>query len=342
MADLLNSLHWEALTGVVRQFDVPAGQFYFVQNTPSRDIAGDVFSWDTLKQAINVDDVFTQRDGTAEAVRGNDYGKKTAVLVHSFKSRTLDAGTLMQLRAPGTNDRDSRALLMEEQQTLQWRYGTYLDEWMITRAMTGTLTVKLGNVRQNVSYNITYGVPTSHTPTSAATWSAVGTNILTDLLNFKRIIARDSGLQAKTALCNQGVMNYMLRNTDLINWMGQTPLSLQIQANGHITRLAGLDFVVYDAHFADTTVTDQFNTPFIANDRLLVIPDWSARWCELVRGTVPIPNSDLTGFVETNPGSGPVMWSRVTDSPTGVTLYYRYARLPVIRRPEAFVYATVA
>ena len=215
---------------------------------------------------------------------------------------------------------------------MQRRFGSYLDEYLLSQAFTGSLTLTVGGVAQTIDY----GIPSGNKPTAGVSWATSTTDIIGDLTTWKRLIVKATGMTPRWAVCNQTVMNYLMKNDHAKELMGQTATGIQIAENGYITHFHGLNWIVLDHHFAAAGSPDSFNTPFIADDKLLLLPDISSEWITMQRGTCLVPNQSLTDVMETQ---GPVMWSRVSDSPTGLVLYYKNARLPAIKIPQAIVYA---
>ena len=334
MADLQSILGYQHLTRTVQTFRFPT--FWFSNQVASEPIEGNVAMWDIEKPIIEIDTDFTTNSGEAQPVKMGSYGTRSQRMPVTFKFNSLDPGILSQLRAPGQTRRvkAGREYIVREQAAMQRRFGAYLDEYLLSKALTGTLTIKINGV----SVAIDYGVPASHKPTSSASWATTTTNVLDDLTEWKRIIRKDTGLEPRYAICNQGVMNYLIRNEYVKNLIGQTSLGIQIAENGNMTKFHGLQWIVLDHHYAQEGATERFDTPFIANDKQFILPDFSPEWIRMQRGTIVIPNQQRTDVMDVQ---GPVMWSRVTDSPTGVTLYYKNARLPVVPLPSAIVYADV-
>ena len=336
MPDLQTAFGYRDLTQTVQQFRFP--NFWLVNQVPSESVDGTVASWDIERPRIDLDTNFTTLGGEAQPVAMGTYGNRTQAMPITFKFMTLDPSKLMQARIPGTTmtraSGGGRFYVQREQSSIQRRFGAYLEEYMLWKALTGTLTITISGI----STAIDYGLAASHKPTSASSWTSTSYNLLPDLTEWKRIIRKDSGMEPRWALCNQVTMNYLMANQYVANLMGNTMYGVQLAEQGYITKFHGLTWVVLDHHYAQPGAIDRFDTPFIADGKVFILPDITSEWIALQRGIVPIPNLALNDVIE---AVGPVMWSRVTDSPTGLTLYYKNARLPVIRLPGAICYATV-
>mgnify|MGYP001613732972 CR=1 FL=1 len=80
----------------------------------------------------------------------------------------------------------------------------------------------------------------------------------------------------------------------------------------------------------------------IADNKVLFVPEFPSApndWIEMQQGEFWVPNDNDTG-VERSMG-GVSTWARVTSNPTGMTVYHKVARFPVIRRPWSIVILTV-
>ena len=335
MATLNTILGYEYQTRTVQKFRFP--NFWFVNQVGDEPIEGTIAKWDIEKPLIDLDIDFVTPSGAAQPVQMGGYGTRTQSMPITFKFMTLDPSVLSQLREVGsqsTRARAGRSYITREQAAMQRRFGAYLEEYMLAKALTGTLPIKI----QGNSINIDYSLPASHAPTASASWATASTDIIADLTDWKRLIRQDSGFEPRWAICNQGVMNYLMKNTHVKDLIGSTSYGVQVGQSGQITSFHGLQWVVIDSFYAQPGAVERFDTPFIANDKLLLLPDFSPEWIAMQRGTVIIPNQSMTDFIEL---TGPAMWSRVTDSPTGLTMFYKNARLPVLRNTNAYVYADV-
>jgi len=338
MSDLLTNLQYQNLTATVTKFRWP--QFWFVNQIPTEPVDGTIAQWDIEVPVIDMNTDFTTLNGEAQPTRMGAYGTRTQKMPITFKFITMDPGILMQLRAIGQIGNASRAqrgqeYVAREQMAIQRRFGSYLDEYLISQALTGTLNITVNG--QAVSIN--YGLPSSHTPTYGnGAWSNPSTDLTKDLTAWKRLIRKDTGLEPRWAICNQTVMNMLLNNSNIKSYM-QYGSGVEIASSGQIVKYHGLQWIVLDHHYAQANAVDRFDTPFIADNQLFIVPDITPEWITMQKGTVIIPNAAHNDTVEVN---GPVMWGVVTDNPTGLTLYYKYARLPAIKLPNAIVYAQVA
>lgn len=332
MADIQGVLGFQDLVGTIDRFVFP--NLWFVNQIPKRNVDGVTAKWDVVTLDIAMDEDFVDEKGTSIVVRPSSFGVKTAHMPTTFRHKVLNAAELVTLRRLGTNERDVRARSMIdlELREMVFRYGAYLDEFMISQMLTGSLAIKINGVSHTIDYEISAG----NKPTGGA-WSTQSTNILSDLDTWKDLITQKTGLEATTVIVNRKTMRYVMRNTDVTNIVGQTPQAVGFMQAGVIRDLWGLRWVVLDHRYA--TGQTSFDKKFVADDKVIMIPDISSDWVEMQTGLSVFPNESKTDFLERH---GPVSWMEATSNPVGVVLFFRYSRLPILKKPDAVVYATIS
>lgn len=339
MADLLGVLGHEELTGVVQQFVYP--ELQLANRVPGRDIDGDVCRWTVEKPDPEVHPYFVGRSGQAMPLKMADYGEKTFGIPYRFTSKTLDGGVLAQLDAPGTRDYDAgQSVVDSELRGMNWKVGPYTDEFLISQALQGSLTIKIGNAAVSSNLTLDFEIPAGNKISSAANWSAAGTNILSDVRAAKDTLAK-YGLTAKYYILNDVTANYIHTNTTLQNYFKEYNVGRQLTETGNLPPLLGVQPMVVSTRYADVGVTDRFESKFIADNKVIFVPDFPAApgdWIEWQRGTMYVPNDMQNGLDLVRGGVG--SWSRTSDNPPGLTMYLRVLRFPVVRKPWAVVIMT--
>jgi hypothetical protein len=336
----LDIFSWKDMTGVVQRFVFP--QFWFVNNIPTEDVEGTLVQWDIEKQVIAVDTTFTTDAGTAHPARQNDIGKQSYEMPVSFVYTVINSGDVTKLRRLGAEQRDAGAeqTIMRHLTSLRRRYTDFLTEWMISRAFTGTMSVTIGDA-SGTAQTIDFGLPSSHITTAAASWSTAGTNILSDIRTQKVLIAQDYGAEAAVAVHNATVSVQTMRNTDLGNLVQGSVYASQIAEAGRLTNFFGLRWVEINHRFSVSGQTEGFMTPFVADERVIFIPEPDSNWMALQVGTVSFPDvgsSLVMGAPRFNEARGPVIWSEMSSSPTGLKMYLKHGRGVAVRNPTAWTY----
>ncbi len=331
MPDFDDILGFRYMSGVAK--DLKPQRPVFAGMVPEERVDGYVAEWDVEKEDIAIDTEFTDESGAATPEREADVGHQIAKMAFTFRSRKLNAGKIAGYRKVGSAARDSagRQMIDRNIQQMQRKHGTYHDDWMISRMFTGTLTLKIDGVDLAIDYRI----PTENTPTASASWGTVGTNIVDDIRAWSDLISQ-RGWTAAHAFCNPTVMTRLMRNTDVKDLLGQTPTAVQIIEQGFLGKLMGLQWHVTSGKFSGDGETEKYTTPLIADNYVIIVPDFDLEWISMMRGTVTLPTPDRSTFIES---PGPVIWTRAEDSPTAQLMYYKQCRMPVLKNPNIVVYA---
>lgn len=321
------------MTGFIQGLTFP--QYDLVNMIPKARTDAETFSWDIVYPHSEIDTNFVDQRGAARRADHTTREKKTASLFTDFWFKTLNAGEIANRRRLGSNERDDggQQYLDAESKELADRFGAYKTQYMIAQALAGTLNFQVNGVAKTFDYEL----PSSHSPTASTSWATTTTNIISDLTTWRRVVSTDSGKEVKFALCNQKTMDYVLRNDDVMNSVGQTGYAVQAMQSRIYQGLLGLTWIVIDDRYGNSGATT-FNTQFILDDKLILMPPMTEDWIQLYEGLGRYPNAGLTGFEEK---FGPVSWTRAQDSPVGVTLYFMYSRGVAMKHNRAWMYCDV-
>lgn len=332
MADFLNVLGHVELTGLVQRLQFP--NLVFAPKLPVRVLNGDIARWTVEKPDIEIYNYFVGRSGGAQPLRTGDFYEKTFSIPYRFTSKTFDGGVLSQLNRPGTLDYDNaKSLVAAEVAKMEQKVGAYTDEYLTVQALLGSLTIKLGNAAGSSNQAISFEIPAGNSFTANAPWSTVGTNITKDFETAKDILAEFGVVPAYYALDNQ-MATRIMRNTDVQNVVKEYRAGREILEMGGLPPIHGLKPLVVSHRYADIGQVDGFKKNFMAADTVLFLPEFPTAvgdWIEMQAADFYVPDSGQADLVQSTGGSA--TWSRTTDSPTGVTVYHKICRFPVVRQP---------
>ena len=174
------------LTATAELFKFP--EFVLQNMVPSESIEGDLAEWDIVEPNTQIDSDFVARDGQSQPSTYTLVKHQTANLIHTFKHKVIAPEHLENLRAVGQRQRNSEQHIAREQLDLVRRHGALMDEWMLWQALTGTLTVTVGGSSQALSYSI----PVANRPTASVDWATAGTDILSDIRDWKDVVIQGS------------------------------------------------------------------------------------------------------------------------------------------------------
>ena len=256
---------------------------------------------------------------------------RMAKCLKRFDSKLLSGDFLNNLRNQGTRQKNARALLTREQESLS-RRNAYAREYCVAKALSGTLTIAQADVKATMDY----GIASEHKPTASVSWATSTTDIPADLVAWKRLVEEDSGYSAGYAFANDSVLQYLLKNENVKDMLGESALREQIAQSGAINAFMGLEWIFYNSGYRDAEGTF---VPFIPNDTVILTPAM-AGWCAMQVGSTMIPSGGGAGndLAEVN---GRYSYAVVETDPPGVKLFCGDCFLPVITIPGAVVYADV-
>lgn len=314
----LSILQHQVMTELVRKFPTP--QFIGKTMFPEKPILTNTAEWDELHQNRDMAD-YVVPDGEAKVVNRLGVKHKTSTVACLKEKKQLKGSTMAWLRKPGTEHTQIKEqAVRDELQDLDSRI-EFRREWARWQALSGTLTVNQADVK----FTVDYGIDSSHKPTVTTAWSDAGADIIGDLQVWKSLIQQDSGEQATTVYVNSVVMEYMIKNTGIKALMGES-LKTQILQNGYITRVMGLNFVVYDAGYVPAGGSF---TKFIGDEVAIMVTSSPFAEEQLAPSTDP-----KSGFT---PGKFSKSWTE--EDPAGIWVLEELNSLPIIKKVENIVYA---
>ena len=233
--------------------------------------------------------------------------------------------------------------MMELQDSIDRR-----EEWMVATALSSGKIVVSGVVDDGddaavVDDEIDFGMDASHniTLTGVALWTDSTSNPITNLRDWKRQIAQDSGLSARAVVFGASVSNAFINNTNVKAQLDNRRIeSGQIKPEelpDGVTYLGylndpGLDVYAYDEWYVDDAGVEQ---PMVPVDRI-IMGSTSAR---ATRHYGPIMDMDA---IEQGMAVGkvfPKSWT--TKDPSVRWLMLQSAPLPILHQIDGFLTAKV-
>lgn len=332
-------LRQETLIDMINDFQPGNLQLVASGILPVVTAAGDNFSWDIEKVQRDVD-AFEGKLSPAGTRAMKIIANRTARLIRSFKSTFIPGGVLVDLRNPGTTQRQTIAedTVGRESQAL----ANLLDrqnEFLIAKALQDDLSVKIDDLTHAVSYefsathkNLTPGGGGQNVP---LVWNDPGADIVADIRRFRTLISEDSGFDPVTVWTSSEVIDALIKNDFVQSYFASTPAGVQALTEGSIGRFYGLNWRAYDQTYVDSAGAVQ---RFIPKDRIIITPAPSNIWGFLRRGSDVIPTDDKQSIHEV---IGRYSYSDITMNPASIALYAGEVRMPIIRRPDAILVAKV-
>lgn len=336
------------LNGVVQKFTA-AQDLALLGNVPSSPSAAPNYTtWDVLKGGRQLAGFNIPGE---EATMMNQLGRsqESAVLAYTRIKKTFQPQLIHWLREPGqiaaTN---AEAMVMREIQDMSQSIDL-MQEQLLWNALRGTSTI---NYKDGASATVNYQFPSSHLVSSGTAWtSATPTQIINDLVTWKRLIQTHGRVKPKTAYCStltiQKIFNSFAANaTATVNvGGGQTssaPMGTMLSdrmkdeyyTNSILPGFAGLDWVPVEEVYTNSSgnltrfVGDGTNSNaevFIGN--YTDNRPWEVRLGKTADDSAP---EGMYGkFTKT--------WKQ--EDPSARLVLMELHHLPIIERPEQFIYA---
>ena len=271
---------------------------------------------------------------------------ESAAFVYLREKKVFEPTTLHWLRQAAENTSqlaktNAEAAVMREVGDLNQRFDNFA-EWMLWQALTGNLVFDYPDVQAAVDYRF---LPT-HKPKLSDWGTATPSQIIGDVRAVKTLINRDGRVACKEAYTTEKTISYIF---DSFAGAGTQPATLlsdrmkdEYYKSGTLPGFMGLDWKIQDSVYdatdaAYTAAGSTYATEqrFI-NDDHIVFGDFDTnRPIELMIGPTAddeAPNGFTGKFSKT--------WK--DKDPSARQYLLEWNLLPIITRPEQFVYADVS
>lgn len=276
-------------------------------------------------------------------------GRETlsASFVYLREKKVFSPTTLYWVRTPGEIAKvNAERAVTREINDLNTRFDNFA-EYCIWQMFTGNLDLEYGpGQADSPDVHVDYKLPASHKVNAGTAWStATPKQIIDDVRAWKRLVARDGQVPAREAYASEKTMSYIF---DAFANSGTTPAYLlsdrmkdQYYREGVLPGFMGLDWKIQDSVF-DATGASYGPNPtdpgaeqtFLADDHIILGNFTDGNPYEMIVG----PTADLAapqGF------TGKFAKTFQEFDPSGRQYLLEWNFLPVLNKPEQFVYADV-
>lgn len=304
------------------------GQQLFTGPTP---VVGKTAAWDVVEGTRTLAP-FGVKATEAHIQKLRKRKRITSELLFFNEKKAVDEATRHFIEKIGEFDEPYGEQMLTDELADLVRTVQNTKEWARWYAVTRG---KLDIVQEDPALRISvdYGFTATHKPelSGANRWNQQATSQpLSDLLGWRRLISRDSGLTPGRAFMTSYGMQYLVEN-DNIQTLLQYTIGNQIGAEGVITRLAGIDLSINDTTYVDGSATVQ---PFIPDDMLVMVAR-EAIGKEFM-GQVDVKDGES---VRTQMGLS--SYSFATNDPIDIWMVVKDAWLPAIQIPDGIVAARI-
>lgn len=332
------------LRGVVEKFTTPES-LVLLSRAPKDPWPFPSATWDVIRgsRAIARPNV---PNSEAHIVPRLGRSQESAAFIYLREKKVFEPTTLHWIRQPGQiAQANAEAAVMREIGDLNVRFDNFA-EYALWQMFTGELVLDYADVQATVDYKF----PTSHKPTTAHGWSDSGTTpdeIIADVRAWKRLVARDGRVPAQEAYATEVTLSYIFTSfathgSSAANLYGGALLSDRMKdsyyTTGVLPGFMGLNWQVQEAVFDaagsayTTTPTDPGQEQRFLADGAIILGNFTDNNpFKVIEG--PTADDDAP---EGHTGKYSKTWKEQDPSQRQFLLEYNF--LPVIERPEQFVY----
>jgi hypothetical protein len=323
----LTVLKHSVLTGVVRKFPAPQsllGAKIFTTGAREK-IWGESVLVDIVRNPRHRAS-YNHPDAEGKLQPLNAVEQKRFTLPYIREKKRIPKRMMKQLREPGTEHQPYKeALVASEMRGLDIVVAN-LQEWCRWQIlMTGAAAWDGDDVKWSVDFTMS----ATHKPTLTGTdkWSdTANSDPASDINTWKRILAQDSGTEARDLIVTNTVMQYLVNNAKVRAVLSDAQKDLLVAEN-RIARLCGLNVVEYNQGYVP--VGGSF-TNYLDTDKVVL---WNGLTFPEYEGIAPDDEA-------TTPGKVGISWG--TKDPPVQWLLEALYHLPSAERVEELFCADVA
>lgn len=332
-------LRQESLIDMIRDFEVGDLRLSASGILPAQSGLGDNFSWDIEVVQRDID-TFEGKISPAGTRAMKVIKNQTARLLRTFKSTYVPGAVLMDLRNPGTTQRQTVAedTVGREMAGLNDVIARQ-DEFLIAKALQDDLSVKIDDLAVSVSYSFSAShkvlTPGGGGNNVTVPWDDAAADITGDIRKWRTAVAEDSGYQLVNAWTSSEVIDAMIKNDFVNSYFTATPQGVAALVEGTMGRFYGINWIAYDNTYLDENGVSQ---RYIPKDRVIMMPAPNQAWGFMREGSDVIPTDDKMSIHEVQ---GIYAYSEIVTNPASIALYAGKVRLPIIRKPNALIVAKV-
>lgn len=321
-----DALHYVIMTAMVQDWAGEPGNLGATIFAPL-PIPGLTAKWDVTSPTKGLAPMIAHGAG-ATAVPMLAIEAKYAGAMRALLTKNLDADTLLDLRAPGSDRQQAGQEKIASEMADLFRVIEFTREYYRWQALTGTITLAHAGVIVTINYGLS--AAPDHTPDASASWNVAGTDIIGDLNDWRTLIEQGSGYTPTDCYCGRVVSQYIMKNTGAIALLSDS-FKKAMSRDGEVPYWQGFNWHFYDKGYLDATGTF---VPFIATDKLIMLSKDAPGFNELMAPSI-IP----TGYDTITKATSPFSYSKVEANPPGVDIFVGANFIPIYKVPDAVVYA---
>jgi hypothetical protein len=260
--------------------------------------------------------------------------QKSAQFVYLREKKVFQPTTLHWLRQPQTRSNESAAeqAVLTEVRDLNVRFDNFW-EWSLWQALQGTLTIDSPDVQATVNYSFTG----SHVVTASPLWAtATPQQIIDNITAWKQLILKDAQVAANEAYSTSNTLALIVKSftTAGIDLLSDR-MRDEYYSTGTLKGFMGLNWNTVDSVYDVRAVAGTFTqVNFLADNKVIFGNFDDNNPIELAQGPTAddeAPENFIGRFAKT--------WKE--KDPSARQYLLEENGLPILRRPDQFVVATV-
>lgn len=321
MFDEYGFLKHETLTATAQKFKFPAYKLLALYRNGGavNDTLDGIFAkWQTIEPDDTLDADFSSPESQSRPVNLTKRGTQSAQMLLTFRHKSFPAEMVGNIEG-------AEAIVAQELSQMRKLHGDLLDEYMLAKILQGSLSVSYDG--QTVTQTAAV-----QTATAGTAWSDASADVATDVETAIQAI-QDYGFDAGIVLTTSKVFNALKKNTAVKDYLARMSVGQEAFVKGELPDLFGLRWIKHDL----TYKSSGSRTRFLTQGKAVFMPLPSPEWTEFQVGKVAVggTESQAAGLPDFPRVNGWASWSVKETNPPGFTVYGRYARLPVIKVPNA-------
>ena len=317
---------------------------------PGQRVDGDTAKWFEVtgnRQTARL----VQYGSPSQRREGRGAASRTAKFMHTHEHIHLNATTLMQLQDYSNPQRQKLGMQTLANETKQARL--YLDNLRLSAiysilALGAVYFDGNGNLLPSSTGSVTtvdFSVPANNknqwNGIIGASWATATTDIIADIKAVQRTALQGTGYPLAHAFYGENLLGYFMGNDDVKellktrNDLAGAFMNMEIP-DGFL----GLKWhPVESAFYNDSAGTNQ---AWFGVDALILTPEPSPDWFEILEGTFPVPRNVGTVAADASAIAGQIdevsgmfTYAKLTDDPVGIRQNYGDTFLPCLKVPSA-------
>ncbi|HVY60550.1 MAG TPA: major capsid protein [Planctomycetota bacterium] len=306
----------------------------------------DVYRYDREDFELSLAPI-TGRTSTSKEVKTQDKAVKYISLLHVRVHKKLYSADLFTQRAPGELSDNAAALVMKTRESLRNRVKLTIER-LCSMAMRGQIVITKAAFPDTEVEGAGYSNPVTALTPPQTSWASEAAKILSkDVQSWRVQMQRACGVPIDRLLFNgSSVTGYLLKNTEVIDWIGKTQRGVQVFDTAVLGRAGGIpNWEDYNGFYKPE---GGLATPFVADNEVFSLPSGGLASLRLIQGFGEIPaqafgvGPEAAGIAGSIKAAEPGIFEYISPiqdgDPPGIKVFCGWYGVPLVKLPQAIGY----